>query len=52
MKTLARNRLRKVLEKELDDFTHTPPGTEVICINDDPDAFTNPKFYYLGDLKA
>ena len=22
----------------------------MICINDDPDAFTNPKFYYIGDL--
>ena len=31
---------------------NTPPGTEVICINDDPDAFINPNFFYLGDLNG
>jgi hypothetical protein len=30
----------------------TPPGTEVICINDDPDAFINPKYFYIGDLNG
>ena len=29
---------------------NTPPGTEVICIDDDPDSYTYPNTYYLGDL--
>ena len=24
----------------------------MICINDDPDAFINPNFFYLGDLNG
>jgi len=31
---------------------NTLPGTEVICINDDPDAFINPNFFYIGDLNG